>query len=89
MGDQIDEAIAATEPIAKAPPAEPLTITVTIASTGRKVALTFPKDLTDSELLEFIGWEGTNLRVALANERAKGPASGLVIARQVPPRNTS
>ena len=65
--DQIDQAIAAAE----APAPEPLQqVTVTIASTGRHVVIAFPPDMTDAEALEFVGWVGTQLRIALAQQRA-------------------
>jgi len=44
-------------------------VTVTIATTGRPVVIGFPQDMTDSELLEFVGWCGQNLRVHLFQRR--------------------
>jgi len=76
--DQIDAAIAATEQ----PVAEQLEqVTVTISSTGRHFVIAFPTDATDSELLEFSGWIGNQLRLVLAQRRAAAPASRIVVAR--------
>lgn len=40
-------------------------VTITIASTGRHVGLSFPIDMTDAELFEFVGWASTNWRNVL------------------------
>lgn len=79
--DPTDEAIASS-----AQPTEQLTqLTVTIASTGRHVVIAFPLDMTDGELLEVIGWAATNLRAALAQERAKGAGGRIILPHGVLP----
>ncbi len=66
--DPIEKAIAAA---GEAPAEAHRKVTVTIASTGRHIVLSFPLDMTDSEALEFVGWVGSSLRQALSDERAK------------------
>jgi hypothetical protein len=74
--DQIDAvAAAAAEPTAE----EHRQVTVKIATTGRHVVISFPVDMTDSEALEFIGWLGSDLRQALAQERATRVGRGLIV----------
>lgn len=81
MKDPIKDAIKASEPVEKH-----AQLNVTISSTGRHVGISFPVDMTDGELLEFVGWCGTNLRLSLAQERAKTPMGRLVVARGSVPR---
>lgn len=74
--DQLDQAIkAASEPTAEAH----RQVTVTISTTGRHVVVSFPVDLTDSEALEFVGWVGSGLRQALAEERAQRTGPRLIV----------
>lgn len=73
-GDPIAQAIAATE----APAAIQMQQhTLTINSTGRPFQMVFPVDMTDSELLEVIGWMGSDLRLYL-QARRKNPLGRLV-----------
>jgi hypothetical protein len=71
---KIDQAIAVAEKTQV--PMEQ--VNVTIATTGRPVQITFPVDMTDSELLEFVGWCGQNLRVHLF-QRRQSPAVGRLV----------
>lgn len=86
MGDKVDEAIAKVEtpPDVKAM-AEQLSklvqLQININSTGRIVMLAVPPDLTEPELLEFIGWSANpigGLRAALPQK------SAIQIARALP-----
>lgn len=80
--DPIDEAIAATN----APSEIHEQTTVTISSTGRHVVISFPQDMTESELFEFVGWSANQLRVALAQRRAQQAGPQLIVARgKLPP----
>jgi hypothetical protein len=70
--DRIDDAIAAGEPISMTQ------LQVNLASTGRPVMLAVPIDLTDSELIEFIGWLGTGFSAS------RKPKSPIALARSLP-----
>jgi hypothetical protein len=70
--DRIDDAIAAVEPIAMTQ------LQINLSSTGRPVMLAVPIDLTDSELIEFIGWLGT------AFLGIRKPKSPIAVARSLP-----
>jgi hypothetical protein len=50
---------------------------VQINSTGRMIAISLPRDTTDAELLEFVGWSGSQLAPKL-RELAK-PGAGRII----------
>jgi hypothetical protein len=78
-GDPIDAAVEAVERPAQAMEQT----TVTISSTGRPVVIAWPPDMTDGELLEFVGWLSTNLRLELAKRRAKGSSRLIVPAHVV------
>jgi hypothetical protein len=80
MADKIDAAI---EAAAAEPPEAHSQTTVRISSTGRHVVMSFPTDMTDQELLEFIGWLGASFRLGLIGERAK-KESRIVPVRVVP-----
>lgn len=80
--DPIDAAINA----AAAPTVQMEQLQVTIASTGRPFVVAFPSDLTDAELLEIIGWQGTALRTHLAENRAKTAGGRILVARGSLPR---
>ncbi len=80
MADQLDAAITAAE----APPEVRTRVNVTIGTTGRIVSIDVPVDLTDGEIAEFMGWVGTALLNAARNERAKGPASRIIVAGRLP-----
>jgi hypothetical protein len=60
---------------------------VTISSTGRIVLLDAPADITDSELLEFAGYLGTQLKAQLDAAR-KRTAGGRIVLPDgpLPPR---
>lgn len=79
--DQIDQAVKAAS---EAPAEAHRQVTVTIATTGRHVVVSFPVDMTDGEALEFVGWIGSGLRQALAEERAQHAGPRLVVARSLP-----
>lgn len=88
MNDQIDAAIAAAAAMDAASalpvpaPYATHTIDVTLASTGRVFAVTFPTDMTDGEVAEAMGWMGTYLLNGLRNDRRA--ASQLVAAAAMP-----
>lgn len=63
-------------------------VNLTITSTGRHVVFSYPVDLTDGELLEWIGFLGNNLRQALIAQRAAAAGPQLVVARALPQRPT-
>jgi hypothetical protein len=73
--DQITEAIAAGGAAE-----EHRQVTVTLSSTSRHVVISFPVDITDSELLEFTGWVGSSLRLGLAQDRV---ASRLIVPTSI------
>jgi hypothetical protein len=77
--DPIAEAIKATDQRAAAE--EHQQLTVTISSTGRHVVVSFPVDISDAEMLEFTGWWTQTARLAIQDNRVKGAASRLVVAR--------
>lgn len=63
-----------------APPAVPIEqITITIASTGRPLLLGIPVGMTESELLEVIGWMGTALRQHLIAQRARTAGGRIIV----------
>lgn len=74
MGEKVNGAPAIDQAIASAnkQSVEMEQITVTIASTGRPVMIAFPRDATDSELLEVIGWMATTLRSHVATNKRPG-----------------
>lgn len=78
--DPIDAAIAATS----APDPIPYTmVELTLnASGGRAVTLGLPLDLSESELIELMGWLGTTARSHLVNVAATTPR--LEVARAMP-----
>lgn len=78
-GDPIDAALAAAEAPTQVAMVERM---VTISSTGRPVVVAYPQDVTDGELLEFVGWVGSRLLGELRAERLK--KGGLVIAGRLP-----
>jgi hypothetical protein len=47
------------------------------------VVIAWPPDMTEGELLEFVGWLSTNLRLELAKRRAKGSSRLIVPAHVV------
>ena len=63
MGDTVDQAIAAAQP------QQLVQRSITINSTGRMIVIAHPPDMTDEELLSFIGWASGPLRVMLDQER--------------------
>lgn len=76
--DAIDQAIAATADDA------PVTIPITIASTGRVIAVMWPRDVTESELAEFVGFVMTQC-LAIARQNGRDvPAKRLVVANRLP-----
>jgi hypothetical protein len=76
--DPIAAAIAAAE---EPPPVRMRQFQVTISSTGRPAAALLPADVTDAELAEFTGWLLTAVMNGLRTERARGPASRILIPR--------
>jgi hypothetical protein len=76
--DPVDAAIAAAS---KAPKAEvPLRrFQVTISSTGRPAMAILPADATDAEIGEFAGWLLTAVMNTYRAERAKRPASRILV----------
>lgn len=72
--DPIAEAIEATEPTVQM-----AQVQITISSTGRPFAVTFPTDMTDGELAEATGWMLTTLLGSLRQERAKTPAGRIIV----------
>lgn len=83
MNDPVDDAIKAAE---AQPPAEVhQSVTVQISSTGRHVILSFPQDLTEAELFEFVGWASNQLRIGLAQERAKRGGGRIILPAGVLP----
>ena len=74
MTDDIDSAIAATEPVQGL-----VQVPIVIASTGRPAIVTVPDDLTDAETIELAAYLLTGLRPHIAANLARRPA--LVIAR--------
>jgi hypothetical protein len=54
-------------------------INVTIASTGRPFLLGIPQGMTDSELLEVMGWMGTALRNHLVQQRAQTAGGRIIV----------
>jgi hypothetical protein len=54
-------------------------VTVTIATTNRPVQIAYPLDMSDAELLEFVGWLSVQLRIHLAQRRAARPESRIVL----------
>jgi len=78
--DALDEAI---EGAAKRP-VEMEQVTVTIATTGRPVVIAFPSDMTDQELLEFMGWMGQGLRLKLLANRQRTAGGRIVLPTGIP-----
>jgi hypothetical protein len=75
--DQVDTAIAATEP--GRTPGTSLSVTL---STGRKVGVVVPLDLTIAEALDLVGFVSSGLGPELA--RRKAARSPIQIARVLP-----
>lgn len=76
MTDRVDAAIAAAE--APGPiEVELRQFPVVISSTGRPAVLAVPPDLSESELLELMGWMAVYVRGELA--RARQPLAGRLI----------
>jgi len=68
--DDLDKAIAAEA----APQAVPMVqAQVTISSTGRPFQIAVPADLTDSEMVEIVGWMTTSLRKQIEANRQQKP----------------
>lgn len=82
MPDSVDAAIAAAAQ--PPPPADMMTVNVTIQSTGRVIGIAFPKDASDGEVLEFVGWTGTVLLQSLRAWRAANAGPQLEVARSMP-----
>lgn len=69
--DAAANALPAHDSTAKPPAVAIEQINLTIASTGRPFMLGIPTGMTESELLEVIGWLGTDLRRHLIAQRAQ------------------
>jgi hypothetical protein len=54
-------------------------VQVNISSTQRQVLIDAPADVSDSELLEFVGWVGSQLKSALDAERRKTAGGRIVL----------
>ena len=78
--DAIDAAIAEADK----PTVQMEQLQVTISSTGRPFIVMFPSDMTDAELLEVIGWQGTALRGHLVEKRAKTAGGRIHIVGRMP-----
>lgn len=48
---------------------------LTLASSGRHIIISYPRDMTDVELLDFLGWTTHELRQSLP------PTSGILVAK--------
>lgn len=83
--DRIDTAIAAAD----AEPEEWTQVSLTIGSTGRVIPVGLPDNLTESELLELVGWLTTVRRDAARQYAAAHARPVLSIARSLPQRLTS
>lgn len=79
-GEAIEAAIAAADQ----PTVAMAQLQVTIASTGRPFAMTFPADMTDAELVEVTGWMLTSVVGSLRAERARRSSGRLIIPRSLP-----
>lgn len=78
--DPIDQAVEATQQVLM------LTIPVTIASTGRPAQLAIPRDITEAELFELVGWMSTAVRNSVIAEAQKRKGPQLVVAHgSLPP----
>lgn len=90
MVDKIDDAIAgvqASQDPGNAPGDESKRHTLTLTlerSGGRHVILNFPIDLSDAEVLEWMGFLGTQLAAAFAVERAKAAGTKIEVVRSMP-----
>lgn len=80
--DQVDQAIAATEPTQA--PLAMAEIPVLLQSTGRPAVLGVPEDITDAEVMELTGWMLTKLRGHIAANLR--PSRIEVVRGTLPPR---
>lgn len=74
MSDKIDAAIAAQAQ----PMEERFQVPVTIADTGRQFVIDIPADMTDAEMVDMLGWIGTNLALHV-RQRTRGPKSRIYV----------
>lgn len=81
MPDMIDAAIEAATQAEVEPP---FRVNVTLASTQRVVSIEFPKDINESELIEFVGWLGTVMVSSIRQWAAASKPPPIEIARAMP-----
>jgi hypothetical protein len=81
-GKPDDPIAAAIEATAESQAAAMAQAQVTISSTGRPFAVTFPADMSDSELAEAVGWMLTSLMHSLRAERAKTAGGRIIVPRR-------
>ena len=75
-GDKVGKAIAAADQPAQVPMRQ---FAAQIASTGRQGIILLPEDATDGEIAEFVGWVLGPVMATYRAERAKSPASRILV----------
>lgn len=81
MNDEAKDPIEAAIAVTEAPVVQVATVQVTISSTGRPFAMQIPVDMTDGEMAEVVGWMCSTVLASLRAERAKNPASRILVPR--------